>query len=81
MRVFLKTIDERVWMTVVQGWTHPTEIVEEKTVPTPQDEWTEDELKSSGWNSKGLNAIYNALTPDECRAPKHRQKLEAYSGL
>ena len=50
MRVFLKTIDERVWMTVVQGWTHPTEIVEEKIVPTPQDEWTEAELKSSGWN-------------------------------
>ncbi|KAG2667762.1 hypothetical protein I3760_15G130800 [Carya illinoinensis] len=56
MRAFLKSLDERVWNAVVRGWTRPE---------TNIDDWTKEEITNCNWNSKGLNAIFMAVSPEE----------------
>ncbi|KAG2679806.1 hypothetical protein I3760_11G068100 [Carya illinoinensis] len=56
MRAFLKSLDERVWHSVEQGWTK---------LETSIDAWTKDEISNCNLNSKGLNAIFMAVSPDE----------------
>ena len=67
MRSALKSIDERVWMSVVNGWSPPTYLVENERVIKPADRWTENEFKLANFNSRGLNALFSAVTPDEFR--------------
>ena len=66
MRAFLCSIDEGVWNTVLFGWSEPTTITGEgenqKTVPKPREDWSEREIASATRNSKGLNAIFNAVS-------------------
>ncbi|KAG2718398.1 hypothetical protein I3760_03G218400 [Carya illinoinensis] len=56
MRAFLKSLDERVWHLVEQGWTKPE---------TSIDAWTKDEISNCNLNSKGLNAIFMAVSSEE----------------
>ena len=65
MKSELKSIDERVWMSVVNGWSPPTYLVENERVIKPVDRWTENEFKLANFNSRGLNALFSAVTPDE----------------
>ena len=67
MKSALKSIDERVWMSVVNGWSPPTYLVENERVIKPADRWTENEFKLANFNSRGLNALFSAVTPDEFR--------------
>ena len=39
MRSFLKSIDEKVWQSVMYGWTEPTITVDGVTFPKPIDKW------------------------------------------
>ena len=67
MRTFLKSIDERVWLVVVNGWTPPT--ITTGTVTTLKQTmlWDKIDFDSCGWNSKAMNAIYNGVTVEEFR--------------
>ncbi|KAG2674458.1 hypothetical protein I3760_13G136600 [Carya illinoinensis] len=56
MRAFLKSLDERVWYLVERGWTKPE---------TSIDAWTKDEINNCNLNSKGLNAIFMAVSSEE----------------
>ena len=56
MRVFLPSLDEKVWQTVEIGWTRP------KEVPT---DWDDVKIKAANFNNKALNAIFNAVTNEE----------------
>ena len=67
MKSTLKSIDERVWMSVVNGWSPLTHLVDNERVPKPTDRWSEGEFKLSNFNSRGLNALFSAVTPDEFR--------------
>lgn len=58
MRAFLKSLDVRVWNSVERYWTRPTTLV---------DSWDKDELAECNWNSKGLNAIFMAVSLEEFR--------------
>ena len=62
MRAFLKSIDERVWVSLIRGWKEPVTIVDGVEVLTDVDNYSKDELSEINWNSKSLNAIFMAVS-------------------
>ena len=56
MKAFLKSIEERVWNFVECGWEKPT---------TPVSEWQTSQKEATAFNSKAMNAIFNAVSMEE----------------
>ena len=56
MKAFLKSIDERVWLFVEYGWEKLT---------TTTGEWSTTQNKAANFNSKAMNAIFNAIYMEE----------------
>ena len=56
MRAFLQSLDEKVWQAMEIGWTKPKE--------APAD-WDDAKIKAANFNSRALNAIFNAVTNEE----------------
>ena len=56
MRVFLQSVDEKVWQAVEIGWTKPIE--------APAD-WDVAKIKAANFNSRALNALFSAITNEE----------------
>ena len=56
MRVFLQSLDEKVWQAVEIGWTKPTK--------APAD-WDDAKIKATNLNSRALNALFSAITNEE----------------
>ena len=52
----MKSIDERVWNSVEYGW--------EKSI-TPVSEWQTSQKEAAAFNSKAMNAIFNAVSMEE----------------
>ena len=52
MKVFLKSIDERVWLSVETGWERPTIAI---------DEWTIAQKEATNFNNKAMNMIFDVL--------------------
>ena len=56
MRAFLQSLDEKVWPTVEIVWTKPKEALAD---------WDEAKIKVVNFNSRALNALFNAVTNEE----------------
>ena len=56
MRVFLQSLDEKVWQVVEIGWTKPTEV---------SVEWDDAKIKAVNFNNRALNALFSAVTNEE----------------
>ena len=56
MKAFLKSIDERVWLSVGNGWERPTIAI---------GEWTTAQKEVASFNSKAINVIFNAISMEE----------------
>ena len=56
MKVFLKSIDERVKNSVEHGWEKPTTLV---------SEWQTSQKEAATFNSKVMNAIFNVVSMEE----------------
>ena len=56
MKAFLKSIDVRVWNSVEYGWEKPT---------SPVSEWQTSQKETTTFNSKAMNAIFNAVSMEE----------------
>ena len=56
MKVFLKSIDERVWNFVEYRWEKPT---------TSVSEWQTFQKEAAAFNSKAMNAIFNAVSMEK----------------
>ena len=56
MRAFLQSLDEKVWQAVEIGWTKPKEA---------STDWDEAKIKAANFNSRELNALFNAVTNEE----------------
>ena len=56
MKAFLKSIDERFWNSIEYGWEKPT---------TPVSEWQTSRKEAAAFNSKAMNAIFNAVSMEE----------------
>ena len=53
MKTFLKYIDEKVWNSIEYGRKKPT---------TPVSEWQTSQKETAAFNSKTMNAIFNAVS-------------------
>ena len=56
MKVFLKSIDEKVWNSVEYGWKKPT---------TSVSEWQTSQKEIIAFNSKAMNVIFNVVSIEE----------------
>ena len=56
MRVFLQSLDEKVWQAVELGWTKPKE--------TPAD-WDDAKIKAANFNSRTLNVLFSMVKNEE----------------
>ena len=56
MKAFLKSIDKRVWNSIEYGWEKLT---------TPVSEWQTSQKEAAAFNSKAINAIFNAISMEE----------------
>ena len=56
MRVFLQSLDEKVWQAVQIGQTKP------KEAPVDQDD---TKIKAANFNSRALNSLFNVVTNEE----------------
>ena len=56
MRVFLQSLDEKVWQAVEIGWTKPKEVT---------TNWDDAKIKAANFNSRALNALFSAVTNKE----------------
>ena len=56
MKAFLKSIEERVWNSVEYGWEKPTTLI---------SEWQTSQKEAAEFNSKTMNAIFNAVSMEE----------------
>ena len=56
MKVFLQSLDEKVWQVLEIGWTKP------KEVPVDQDD---AKIKAANFNSRALNTLFNTVTNEE----------------
>ena len=56
MRAFLQSLDEKVWQAIEIGWTKP------KKAPA---DWDDAKIKVANFNSRALNALFNAVTNEE----------------
>ena len=52
MKAFLKSIDDRVWLSVENGWEGPTIAI---------SEWTTAQKEAASFNSKAMNVIFNVF--------------------
>ena len=58
MKAFLKSINERVWLSVENGWERLTIAI---------SEWTTAQKEAASFNSKAMNAIFNAVSMEELK--------------
>ena len=56
MRVFLHSLDKKVWLTVEIVWMKPEE---------PPATWDDTKIKVANFNSRALNALFSAVTNEE----------------
>ena len=56
MRVFLKSVDEKIWQAVDIGWTKPKEALAD---------WDDAKIKAANFNNRALNALFSTVTNDE----------------
>ena len=61
MKAFLKSIDERVWLSIENGWERPT---------TTIGEWTTAQKEVASFNRKAMNATFNAVSMEEFKKLK-----------
>ena len=50
---------------MVNGYTIPTYVVDNKTVEKPYESWSEEEIKKGEYDSKEMNIIHSSLNFDE----------------
>ena len=56
MKVFLQSLDEKVWQVVEIGWTKPKEV---------SADWDDAKIKAANFNSRALKALFSVVTNEE----------------
>lgn len=67
MRAYLKSIEERVWMAVSEGWAPPQEQLNDIVKNKAPGQWPQDEIELANFNSKTLNAIFNVVSTNQMK--------------
>ncbi|KAL8507061.1 hypothetical protein ACS0TY_017808 [Phlomoides rotata] len=60
MRMYIKSIEEHAWRSILTGWEPPKTSTDEDNEVTLKREldWTSDEITTTSFNSKALNTIF-----------------------
>ena len=63
MGAFIRSIDHKIWKSIITGWEAPKKVLEDGVthVKKPEIEWSPTEDEAALSNSKALNAIYNGI--------------------
>ena len=56
MRVFLQSLDEKVWQAIEIGWTKSKEALVD---------WDDAKIKAANFNNRALKALFSAVTNGE----------------
>ena len=56
MRVFMHSLDEKVWKAVAIGWTRPKEVSADSD---------KAKIKATNFNSRALNALFSVVAHEE----------------
>ncbi|KAK0587081.1 hypothetical protein LWI29_016995 [Acer saccharum] len=73
MKAYIRSIDERAWMTVEEGYLAPNKIVDGVTVSKPRSEWSTNEFELAKWHHRAVNAIFGGV---DSRQFSYIQNLE-----
>ena len=65
MRVYLRAIDELVWLSIVHGYSAPVVTVGDVITLKPLTAWDKGDYEIKGWNNKALSTIFNGVTLDK----------------
>ncbi|XP_073029403.1 uncharacterized protein [Primulina eburnea] len=62
MRMYIKSIEERAWQRVLDGWSPPKTVDDDgDSRVKPESSWSNDEVQTSNFNSKALNALFTSV--------------------
>ena len=56
MRVFLQSLDKKVWLAAKVGWTKPTDL---------PASWDDDKIKATNFNSGALNILFSVVSNEK----------------
>ena len=56
IRVFVQSLDKKVWQAVEINWIKPTEALAD---------WDDIKIKATNFNNRALNALFSAVTNEE----------------
>ncbi|KAK0604974.1 hypothetical protein LWI29_021490 [Acer saccharum] len=73
MKAYIRSIDERAWMTVEEGYLAPNKIEDGVTVSKPRSEWSTNEFELAKWHHRAVNAIFGGV---DSRQFSYIQNLE-----
>ncbi|KAK1554784.1 hypothetical protein Q3G72_017324 [Acer saccharum] len=73
MKAYIRSIDERAWMTVEEGYLVPNNIEDGVTVSKPRSEWSTNEFELAKWHHWAVNAIFGGV---DSRQFSYIQNLE-----
>uniref|UniRef100_A0A803P3I8 Gag-pol polyprotein n=1 Tax=Cannabis sativa TaxID=3483 RepID=A0A803P3I8_CANSA len=75
MRAFLKVVDKRVWIAVVEGWSPPTFIDDDGVKHKRSSEWTTEEIERANFNFKALHALCNVVSTNQLKESRDIEAL------
>ena len=59
VKAFIKSIDEKAWLSILKGWSPPTVAIDDTIVTLKSEEtWTKAENTLANNNFKALNVIF-----------------------
>ncbi|KAK0595903.1 hypothetical protein LWI29_010946 [Acer saccharum] len=73
MKAYIRSIDERAWMTVEEGYLASNKIEDGVTISKPRSEWSTNEFELAKWHHRAVNAIFGGV---DSRQFSYIQNLE-----
>ena len=56
MRVFLQSLDKKMWQAIEIGWTKPKEALVD---------WDDAKIKAANFNNRASNVLFSAVTNEK----------------
>ncbi|RDX97396.1 Ankyrin repeat-containing protein [Mucuna pruriens] len=64
MRIFIQSVDFKLWLVIKNGPKIPTKIIGNEEVEKSEDEYNEGDMKNLELEAKAKNILYCAMNPD-----------------
>ena len=55
----MKSINRGIWSVMVNDYTIPTQVVENKTIEKPYKSWSQEEIRRAKYDFKAMNIIHS----------------------